>query len=170
MTDFKEYIRNNPGMLDERELPEGHQARFEAKLDAAMASADKTQLKVSVRRKRIFAGIFGAVGAAAAAAIAAVIFIGRPSEDADWFGGVADDPAAVYLAYSEKAASMYREILTKDIDGKWEATVGSVTRETVPMIDLLPEEMDDTAKAAILKEYYGTILNGLNKINKIKEL
>ncbi len=168
MTDFKEYIRNNPGMLDERELPEGHQARFEAKLDAVMASADKTQLKAAVRRKRIFAGIFGAVGAAAA--IAAVMFIGRPAEDADWFGGVADDPAAVYLAYSEKAASMYREILTKDIDGKWEATVGSVTRETVPMIDLLPEEMDNAAKAAILKEYYGTILNGLNKINKIKEL
>ena len=83
---------------------------------------------------------------------------------------MADDPAAVYLAYSEKAASMYREILTKDIDGKWERTVGSIAEENVPMIDQLPEEMDDTAKAAILKEYYGNLLDGLNKINKIKEL
>ncbi len=170
MTDFKEYINKNPGILDNQELPEGHEARFAAKLDAMLGSAAKTQEKADGPRKRIFTRILSTLTAVGAAAIAAVIFIGRPAEEEDWFGGVADDPAAVYLAYSEKAASMYREILTKDIDGKWERTVGSIAEENVPMIDQLPEEMDDTAKAAILKEYYGNLLNGLNKINKIKEL
>lgn len=170
MTDFKEYINKNPEILDDHELPEGHEARFEAKLDAMLGSAAKTQEKAADLRKRIFTIIFSTLTAVGAAAIAAVIFTGRPAEDADWFVGVADNPAAVYLAYSEKAASMFREILAKDIDGTWETTVGSVTRENVPMIDLLPEELDDASKAAILKEYYGNLLNGLNIINKIKEL
>ena len=38
------------------------------------------------------------------------------------------------------------------------------------MIDQLPDELDDKTKSHILKEYYGKLLNGLDKINKIKEL
>lgn len=38
------------------------------------------------------------------------------------------------------------------------------------MIDQLPDELDDAAKVAIMKEYYGELLRGLDKINKIKEL
>lgn len=170
MTDFKEYIDKNPEILDNQELPEGHQARFEVKLDALLGAAVETQKKKTGHRKMIVTRIFGTVTAVAAAAIAAVMFINRTSPDVDWFAGVPDDPTEVYLAYSEKATSMYREILTKDIDGRWGMTAGSVAQETVPMIDLLPEELDDAAKAEILKEYYGKLLNGLNKINKIKEL
>ena len=73
-------------------------------------------------------------------------------------------------AYSEKIAVMYEEIFTKDLDERWETTVGSITNENVAMIDQLPDELDDKTKAHILKEYYGELLNGLDKINKIKEL
>ncbi len=170
MTDFKEYIDNNPEFLDDQELPAGHEARFEAKLDAMLESAQKTRTAKTSRRKRIFTGIFGGMSVAAAAAIAAVISINRPAGEVDWFAGVADDPTAVYLAYSEKVTAMYEEIFAKDLDGRWGTTVGSIAEETVPMIDQLPDELDDAAKAIILKEYYGELLNGLDKINKIKEL
>ncbi len=170
MIDLKEYISRNPDAFDDQDLPPGHEARFEAKLDALLKAGHEAGTVKTAGKHRRYVRTFSVLSAAAAAVIAAVIFMNRPSGEVDWFGGVADDPAAVYLAYSEKAASMYREILTKDIDGKWEATVGSVMLETVPMIDLLPEELDDAAKTEILKEYYGNLLNGLNKINKIKEL
>ena len=42
MTDFKEYIDNNPEILNDQELPAGHEARFEAKLDTMLKSSRKT--------------------------------------------------------------------------------------------------------------------------------
>ena len=119
MTDFKEYIDNNPEILNDQELPAGHEVRFEARLDAMLDSRRKT-----CHRKRLFTGIFSAITAVAAAVVAAVIFIDRPAEgEVDWFAGVADDPVAVYMAYSEKIAVMYEEIFTKDLDERWETTV-----------------------------------------------
>ncbi len=170
MIDLKEYLSGNPEAFDDQELPLGHETRFEAKLDA-LIEADSNALAHKIARKRKdYTRIFSAIATVAAAAAAAVIFINRPSEKVDWFADVPDDPVAVYLAYSEKVTSMYGKIFTRDLDNHWETTVGSIAEETVPMIDQLPEELDDTAKAVILKEYYGELLDGLDKINKIKEL
>ena len=162
MTYFKEYRNNNPAVLDDQEVPSGHEFRFEAKLDAMLESAQKKRTDKASRRKRIFTGIFSGAAVVAAAAVAAVMFINRPVGKVDWFAGVANDPRAVSLAYSEK--------FTRDLENHWETTVSSIAEETVPMIDQLPEELDDAAKAVILKEYYGELLDGLDKINKIKEL
>lgn len=167
MIDLKEYISRNPEALDEQEPPIGHELRFEAKLDKMMSSGAKVE---AARQPKRYVGIFSAIAACAAAAVAAIIFINRPSEEVDWFAGVEDNPAAVYLAYSEKISAMYGNIFTKDVEGRWETTVSSIAEETVPMIDQLPDELDDRTKAKILKEYYGELLNGLDRINKIKEL
>lgn len=169
MTDIKEYIQRNASAFDSAELPEGHEGRFEAKLDALLSGAESSGREERKRRKTR-TGIFSVLTTAAAATVAAVIFTNRPSREVDWFAGVADDPVAVYMAYSEKIAVMYEEIFTKDLDERWETTVGSITNENVAMIDQLPDELDDKTKAHILKEYYGELLNGLDKINKIKEL
>lgn len=169
MTDIKEYIQRNASAFDSAELPEGHEGRFEAKLDTLLSGAESSGREERKRRKTRM-GIFSVLTTAAAAAVAAVIFTNRPSREVDWFAGVADDPTAVYMAYSEKIAVMYEEIFTKDLDERWETTVGSITNENVAMIDQLPDELDDKTKAQILKEYYGELLNGLDKINKIKEL
>lgn len=169
MTDIKEYIQRNASAFDSAELPEGHEGRFEAKLDTLLSGAESSGREERKRRKTRM-GIFSVLTTAAAAAVAAVIFTNRPSREVDWFAGVADDPVAVYMAYSEKIAVMYEEIFTKDLDERWETTVGSITNENVAMIDQLPDELDDKTKAHILKEYYGELLNGLDKINKIKEL
>lgn len=170
MTDIKEYIQRNASAFDSAELPEGHEGRFEAKLDTLLSGAESSGREERKRRKTRM-GIFSVLTTAAAAVVAAVIFIDRPvAGEVDWFAGVADDPVAVYMAYSEKIAVMYEEIFTKDLDERWETTVGSITNENVAMIDQLPDELDDKTKAQILKEYYGELLNGLDKINKIKEL
>lgn len=169
MTDIKEYIQRNASAFDSAELPEGHEGRFEAKLDTLLSGAESSGREERKRRKTRM-GIFSVLTTAAAAAVAAVIFTNRPSREVDWFAGVADDPTAVYMAYSEKIAVMYEEIFTKDLDERWATTVGSITNENVAMIDQLPDELDDKTKAHILKEYYGELLNGLDKINKIKEL
>lgn len=170
MIDLKEYISGNPEAFDDQELPLGHEARFEAKLDALYEAERKAQTSERSRKHRMHVRIFSAITTIAAAVVAAVVFTNHPSEGIDWFAGVADDPVAVYLAYSEKVTVMYGEILSRDLEGRWERTVGSIAEETMPMIDQLPEELDDAAKAIILKEYYGELLNGLDKINKIKEL
>ncbi len=170
MIDLKEYFSGNPEAFDDQELPLGHETRFEAKLDALLEAEHKAENKTTSGKRRMFTRIFSATASIAAAVAAAVIFINRPSEKVDWFAGVADDPVAVYLTYSEKVTSMYGEILSRDLENRWGRTVGSIAEETVPMIDQLPDELDDAAKAIILKEYYGELLNGLDKINKIKEL
>ena len=170
MIDLKEYISGNPEAFDDQELPLGHEARFEAKLDALFEAERKAETSNRNSKQRKNVRIFSAITAIAAAIVAAVIFTNHPSEDIDWFAGVADDPAAVYLAYSEKVTVMYGNIFSRDLEDRWERTVASIAEETVPMIDQLPDELDDTAKAIILKEYYGELLNGLDKINKIKEL
>jgi len=146
MIDLKEYLSGNPEAFDDQELPLGHETRFEAKLDALLEAEHKTEVKTTGGKRRMFSRIFSATVSIAAAATAVMIFINRPSKKVDWFAGVVDDPRAVYLAYSEKVTLMYGEILSRDLEDRWERTVGSIAEETVPMID------------------------GLDKINKIKEL
>lgn len=171
MIDLKEYVSDHLEEFDNAELPAGHEERFEARLDAMLAARkDDSQQKGESRKSDRKSRMLRWIPAAAAAVIAAVIVIGRPARKVDWFAGVTDDPVSVYLAYSEKVGEMYREILLKDLEGNWETTVCGIGDEAVPMIDQLPEELDDASKAAIMKEYYGRLLDGLNKINKIKEL
>ena len=166
MIDLKEYIGDYRKEFDNAELPDGHEERFEAKLDAMLAARKEDDKSKTNRKGRILRWI----PVAAAAVIAVGIFINRPARKVDWFAGVTDDQVSVYLTYSEKVGQMYREIFLKDVEGNWETTVRGIADEAVPMIDQLPEELDDASKAAIMKEYYGKLLDGLNKINKIKEL
>jgi hypothetical protein len=179
MEDIEKIIRSNASVFDDRELPEGHLARFEAKLTQAVPDESApfmTACSADVHGKavnrghaaRLYEYLAGAV-AVAAAVMAVVIFINRQPQRNDWFSGVADDPVEVMLAYSEKASEICRDIFTKDIDGQMVAMVRSL-EEAVPMIDQLPDEMDDVSKAAVLKRYYGDLLDGLDKLDKIKGL
>ena len=59
-------------------------------------------------------------------------------------------------------------ILMTDVDGSKEAQLMTIAEETIPMIDQLPEEMGEEERALILKEYYSDLLEGIEKIRKIK--
>lgn len=148
------------------QLPEGHLERFEAKLagvESAVKDAKTAEPAAKSRIRRLLTGI-----CAAAAVIAAVIFIARPAthQPADWFAGIADDPVEICRTYSEKSAVLCSDILSKDLDGSLSATVRSLTDSAVPMIDQLPEDLDASVQSGILKNYYGKLLDGLDKINK----
>ena len=45
-------------------------------------------------------------------------------------------------------------------------SAASIVEEAVPLIDQLPEEMDPSERAAVLKEYYGTLLDGLQSVRE----
>ncbi len=144
------------------QLPEGHLERFEAKL-AGIEAAGKAEPAAKSRIRRFATGI-----CTAAAVVAAVIFIARPAlhQPTDWFAGIADDPVEICRTYSEKSAVLCSDILRKDLDGSLSATVRSLTDSAVPMIDQLPEDLDASVQSGILKNYYGKLLDGLDKINK----
>lgn len=154
MKGLEEYIRADVGAFDDKEVPEGHEERFEAKLDA---------FRVAVPKRRGWAVAMTGV----AAAVAAVIFVGRPAEK-DWFAGVGENPVEIYEAYNERVADLYMNIFIKHPDGSMEDSAVLVAEENIPLIDLLPDEIDETQKAAILKEYYSALLDGLERLNKVK--
>ena len=51
-------------------------------------------------------------------------------------------------------------------DFKVADTVAVLTDEAVPLGDQLPPELSEDERTAILRDYYNTILDGVNKISK----
>ena len=135
---------------DLMELPEGHDIRFRKRLEA------------SDRRRRTFRALL-----AAAAAVALLVLL-RPAGGRDYFRGVADTPDAVYLSYLDQVAASYETIarMPGSEASDWEAAMRSVTEETIPMMEQLPDELSDAQKAALLKAYYGDLLDGVERIRK----
>lgn len=131
--------------FDLYELSEGHEERFEAKLEARLAR----------RRRRV--PMFWATAAAAVLALVLWIGISRPHIQR------ARTPEAVYTAYLEQIGELYHLLAANASDGNetidWQAVLDELTGETVPLYDQLPEEMPEKEKTAVLKEYYGGLLD-----------
>ena len=166
MDNLKEYIRQNRESFDEQEIPEGHVDRFEALLDSG--SGQKRQERKQGERRGLIRRLAW-TSVAVAAAMAGIIFINRPKVSThDWFAGIGNDEFAICNAYYDKVAECYEVLLRKYPDGDMQNTIETITKETIPMIDQLPDEMDPDAKAAVLKEYYGDLLEGLDRIKNMK--
>lgn len=136
--------------FDLYELPAGHAQRFLGKLEAR------------ARRRRILWGSL-----AAAAVVVLGIFVSR-SPEKDYFRSADASPEAVYLSYLEQVGASYAAIAAlPDSEGTdWEGAMRSVTEETIPLFEQLPEELSDREKTALLKAYYGDLLAGVEKIRK----
>ena len=132
--------------FDLYDLPEGHEERFEAKLDAGLW------------RRRIRARIY--LGTAVAAGLAVLLWIGTQARS--HFRG-AHTPESVYSAYLEQIGELYQLLADNATDNSeaidWQAVLDELTEETVPLYDQLPEEMPEKEKTAVLKEYYGGLLD-----------
>ena len=136
--------------FDLYELPEGHEARFLEKLDAATAHR---------QRNRTVLG-WTLTAAAAFVCLLLVLPIGGRH-----FRG-AHTPEAVYVAYLDKVGSYY-ELLAENTSGEtgeWEAALTALTGETIPLFDQLPDEMSVRQKTRILKQYYGQLLDGAEQL------
>ena len=132
--------------FDLYDLPEGHEERFEAKLDAGLW------------RRKIRARIF--LGTAVAAGLAVMLWLGTQARS--HFRG-AHTPESVYSAYLEQIGELYQLLADNATDNSeaidWQAVLDELTGETVPLYDQLPEEMPEKEKTAVLKEYYGGLLD-----------
>ena len=138
--------------FDLYDLPEGHEERFLEKLDA----------RTRRQQSRRIAFHWTAVAAAAAVLLLLVLPVGSRH-----FRG-ARTPEAVYCAYLDQIGSCYEQLARNDqVDAfAWEATLASLTQETIPLVDQLPEEMSDREKTRILKKYYGELLDGANRLKQ----
>ena len=133
--------------FDLYDLPQGHEARFQAKLERQQ------------RRRKTVRRFLGC--SAAAAVLAAGLWI---SSLHPFIG--ARSPEAVYTAYLEEVGDLYRLFAAHVDDDSvdWETLLRDLTEETVPMYDQLPEDLSDRSKARILRQYYGDILEGADQL------
>ena len=141
--------------FDLYDLPEGHQDRFEGKLAQRLARRHP--------RRKLLPWI------AAAAGLAAVVWLGLRS-DARYAFERARTPEAVYAAYLEEVGKLY-ELLADNsgaVSGTvdWEAVLHELTEENMPLFDQLPEELSASERTALLKQYYGGLLNEAGQIRK----
>ena len=186
MDNLEEYIRLNREAFDEQEVPEGHLVRFEERLATLRRSTPAPPLatgrtqpqrsengrgrgQVAGRKRQLIWFRFASVAAGIAAAVAAVvIFINRPGERyKDWFAGVGNDQLEICQAYYGKMAEFYETILNGDFDGTRLSELEAIAGEGIPLVDQLPEEIDPETRAAVLKEYYGALLDGMDRLNRI---
>lgn len=172
MSNLEEYIKQNLEAFDDQELPEGHFERFEAKLTGleerpALRQSSGTAQQSGPRPIKIW--WWTAIAGVAAAVAAVAIFINQPTtSQKDWFADIPEDQASICQAYYDQMAVMYSDILMTDVDGSKEAQLMTIAEETIPMIDQLPEELGEEERALILKEYYSDLLEGIEKIGRIK--
>lgn len=116
-----------------------------------------------------------------AAALAALVTIGWPAEDGDviegssiisnsprkdWFAGVGNDQFEICTTYYDKVAELYEDLLRTSPDSDLQNTIELISEENIPLIEQLPEEMEPEARAEVLKEYYGNLLDGLERIRE----
>ena len=230
MNNLEEYIKRNQEAFDDKELPEGHAARFERRLEALRSAQgdrmadqvghdgrirldgqvghdgnivddsnighdgligrdrqaghdgrvgsdvqgmqgmrgmqERQERQVRQERRISWRAVMGWVAAVAAAIAAVVIFIKSPEEKhEDWFAGVGEDQREICQIYYGKMAEFYEAILKDDIDDARLPALESIAAENVPMVDQLPDELDPETRAAILKEYYGALLDGMERLN-----
>ena len=162
MDNLEEYIRLNREAFDEQEVPEGHLMRFEERLAGQVAVRKRPSKWLR------FASVATGITAVAAAIAAVVIFINRPGErHKDWFAGVGNDQLEICQAYYGKMAEFYDSILEGDFDGTRQFDLEAIAGEGIPLVDQLPDEVDPETRAAVLKEYYGALLDGMERLNKI---
>jgi hypothetical protein len=146
MNKLEEYIRENATGLDTALPPEGTDAQFLARWEAAERG----------KKRRIFSFAFSAV----AAALLVLVLLPRK---ADSFQGVENTPDAVYAHYLALVADAW-EVAGADEEAA--EMLSSLTEEAVPLRDQLPDELSPQEQADILRDYYGDLLAGVDKVMK----
>ena len=189
MNELEKYIRAHAAEFDAAEVPQGHEERFLAAVEAGALNGRGRFLRFArndrrgcARNDRVAARsgaagegtAFGAAGwgtwallAGAVAVLLAAVVLLRPAEGRGFFFGVGNDPQKVYLAYLDRVEDA-RLALADNEDYNWEGILRGMTEEAVPLIEQLPEELSGRQQARILKQYYGEILAGVEKLKKGK--
>lgn len=178
MDNLQQYFKSNKdsiGVSDES-IPEGDGTRFEARWEAF--SRDRIRFRSSLkRRKKPLWKVVAFPVLASLALIFGVRFLMNPYINDDipqpdnGMLAVSDtlSPVEVYNIYYDLTQQVKDEIYTlaesleKEDPTQIYMTVDVITREAVPIIEQLPDEMSDADKIAVLKEYSMRRINALNR-------
>ena len=158
MNDLEKYIRDHAAEFDTAEPAGGHEARFLARLDVTPIAAG-TQPKESFRAKtrNLFRRPFAWALAVVACAVALLVL--RPG---DPLHGLFSSPEAVYLAYMDEVADLYRELPTQD------DALREITEEAESLFEQMPEGLSDRQRSRILQNHYGELLAAARQLKKLQ--
>lgn len=159
MENLEKYIQDNLEQFDCGEMPQGHQERFLAKLEAIQTQEHHAAPKPRhmFTRRSLFTA-----SAAAAAIIIALFATLQPHESGDEY----------IIGIQELAQEMYMEeaeilqILPED-EHIMINSVKSITQEAIPLTEQLPDELSPEKRAEILREYYKAKTDGLKRIKTL---
>lgn len=149
------FIMHNRDSFEE-ELPLGHLERFNKR----MASKNGDQSKI-----RHFVFSFSAVAAAVILGVIAFTQIRNSN--------ITQDENYEYMYYKAQIESVKDEIFNESsqiggaVETEAKGTVYSIMNESIPLEQLLPQELTKAQKDTILKKYYQKKLKGLNQYKSI---
>ena len=103
--------------------------------------------------------------AAAAAALAILLLLLPAGNGRDWLRGAGNSPESIYADYMAQVSKAWKKA---GPDEMLCAQLRSLTDESIPLVDQLPDEIGEEAQAAILKEHYNTLLNGVHQLMKTR--
>lgn len=141
MTDIRTYMKENRELIDDMVLPEGD-------LDVFLKKAD-------TRRHRTVVLKWTSVLLANAACLALIVSVAFRQMET---------PESVYDSYLSFVNDARQTLIDENADQQWISTLDGVTFESVPMIDLLPEELSKKEKVGILQDHYSRLRNGAKTI------
>ena len=152
MKDLEEYIRAHAAEFDTAEPAGGHEARFLARLP------EKESLRTKIRNlfRDALAPQVWVPALAVACALLLVLFI-RPG---DPLHGLTRSPEAVYVAYLDQVADLYRELPMQD------EALREITDEAESLFEQMPEGLSDRQRSRILQNHYGELLAAARQLKK----
>ncbi len=167
MDNLQQYFRQNSGSIKESDelIPEGDESRFEQRWE--YSSRNRIHFRSNLkRRKKPLWKVLAFPLVASLALIFGVRMLMNPYIREDEPGTetmiVLSDtlsPSEVYNVYYDRMQAVMDEIydLTANLENEDPnqvyMTVDIITREAIPLIDQLTEEMDDADKIAVLTKY-----------------
>ncbi len=167
MDNLQQYFRQNSGSIKESDelIPEGDESRFEQRWE--YSSRNRIHFRSNLkRRKKPLWKVLAFPLVASLALIFGVRMLMNPYIREDEPGTetmiVLSDtlsPSEVFNVYYDRMQAVMDEIydLTANLENEDPnqvyMTVDIITREAIPLIDQLPEEMDDADKIAVLTKY-----------------
>ncbi len=158
MNDLEKYIRAHAAEFDTAEPAGGHEARFLARLEATPLSPTpargrKTGFRIALRNAFARYAWIPAVAVACAAALLVL----RPG---DPLHGLFSSPEAVYVAYMDEVADLYRELPMQD------EALREITEEAESLFEQMPEGLSDRQRSRILQNHYGELLAAARQLKK----
>ena len=165
MKDLERYIRVHAAEFDTAEPAGGHEARFLARLDVTpgvLSNAEGSHPSV-IRRPRpanLLRNAFARKAWGPVLALVCALLLVLIIRPGDPLHGLTRSPEAVYVAYMDQVANLYRELPMQD------EVLREITDEAESLFEQMPEGLSDRQRARILQNHYGELLAAARQLKK----